>query len=299
MTVRLADLRTGRYTRERGLDHAHVAALAEVPEAWPPIIVARDDFSVVDGHHRVAAAHDLGLRRVRAVLFDGTPDEAYAEFVRQNVTHGLPLSLVERRHAARRILRADASRSDRSVAADCGLSPKTVGRLRSELAPAAENGSGALVARRTGRDGRARPVDAAEVRARITRALEQQPGAPLRQIARQVGASPETVRAVRQRMSDPSGTRDRPAGATILGLHTDRGRRCFAEDPAFASREDAETFAKLFDATAVDRAALLAHVESVPLSRIYEVADEARRRADLWREFADVLESRVRQRRRA
>jgi ParB-like chromosome segregation protein Spo0J len=288
----------GRYGREHGLDHSHVAALAEVADRWPPIIVARDDNSVVDGHHRVAAAKDLGLQRVRAEFFDGTPDEAYAEFVRQNVTHGLPLSLPERRRAAHHMLGVDASRSDRSIAADCGLSPKTVGKLRSALVPTRTAGGKVVVARRRGRDGRTRPVDGAELRARIVRELEQQPAAPLRQIARQVGASPETVRSVKLRMNERSTGTD-PRGATILGLYKDRGRQRLGEDPAFASREDADTFAKLFDATTVDRAALLAHVESVPLSRIYEVADEARRRAGHWREFADVLESRVRQRRRA
>jgi ParB-like chromosome segregation protein Spo0J len=298
LTVRLTVLRTGRYAREGGLDRAHVAALAEVPEAWPPIIVARDDHSVVDGHHRVAAARDLGLLRVRAVFFDGTPDDAYAEFVRQNVTHGLPLSLAERRRAARHMLSADASRSDRSIAGDCGLSPKTVANLRSELAPPATGGEEAL-ARRTGRDGRARPVDVAELRARITRALEAEPTAPLREIARQVGASPETVRSVKLRMNETARNREPSPGATILGLHMDCGARGLTDDPTFVSRDDGDTFAKLFDATTVERASLLAHVESVPLSRIYEVADEARRRADYWREFADVLESRLRQRRRA
>jgi ParB-like chromosome segregation protein Spo0J len=298
-SVRLADLRTGCYAREGGLDAAHVAALAEVPEAWPPIVVAREDYSVVDGHHRVAAANDLGLRRVRAVFFDGTPEEAYAEFVRRNVAHGLPLSLAERRRAARRMLGVDASRSDRSIAADCALSPKTVGKLRSELASAPPRGTEAAVTRRTGRDGRRRPVDAAALRARIARELEQEPTAPLREIARRVRASPETVRSVKRRMIEPTPTDHSPREATVLGLPTDRGRRRLAEDPAFASRADAEIFATLFDATTVDRASLIGHVESVPLSRIYEVADEARRRAELWREFADVLESRVHQRRRA
>jgi hypothetical protein len=105
---------------------------------------------------------------------------------------------------------------------------------------------------------------------------------------------------VKLRMDEPVRADESPRGATILGLPTGRARtRRLGEDPAFASRDDAERFATLFDATTVDRASLLGHVESIPLSRIYEVADEARQRAELWREFADVLESRVRRRRRA
>jgi len=101
------------------------------------------------------------------------------------------------------------------------------------IAPRA-GGHGPL-ARRTGRDGRARPVDVAELRARITRAIEEQPTAPLREIARQVGASAETVRSVKARAGQPSGA---------------------------VSRDDADVFAKLFDTTTVEGASLLAHVES-------------------------------------
>ena len=37
----------------------------------------------------------------------------------------------------------------------------------------------------------------------------------------------------------------------------------------------------------------IARVETVPLSRIYEVADEARRRSELWLRFARALEART------
>jgi ParB-like chromosome segregation protein Spo0J len=289
--VRLEDLHAGRFGRERGIDPSHVAALAEVPEAWPPILVARADHSIIDGQHRVAAARDLGLVNIRASFFDGSPDDAYIEFVRRNVGHGLPLGLAERRHAARRMLAADPSRSDRGIAKVCGLSPKTIGKIRSQ----GDGGSRALAAKRVGRDGRLRPVDAADLRARITRELEAQPSAPLRQIARQVGASPETVRSVKLRLHQDRRPQPPSGGATVVGLSTQRARR-LGQDVAFASREGCQGFTKLFDTTGVDRAVLLAHIDDIPLSRIYDVADEARRRAAHWREFADVLESRVRRR---
>ena len=232
VNVPVADLRAGRFGRERGIDPSHVAALAEVHQAWPPIIVARVDHSVIDGQHRVAAARDLGLLNLRAVFFDGSPDDAYIEFVRRNVSHGLPLGLAERRHAARRMLASDPSRSDRGIATVCGLSPKTVAKIRAQ-GGSRSRGSSALAAKRVGRDGRLRPVDAADLRARITRELEEQPGAPLRQIARQVGASPETVRSVKLRLHEERRPQPSSGGATVLGLPTQRARR-LGQDVAFA-----------------------------------------------------------------
>jgi hypothetical protein len=37
-------------------------------------------------------------------------------------------------------------------------------------------------------------------------------------------------------------------------------------------------------------------VGAVPLSRVYEIADEARRRAGFWSRFAEALEGQVRRR---
>ena len=106
--------------RAAGIDPRHVAALAEVAAHWPPIVVNRADSSVVDGHHRIAAARQLGLRELCVTWFDGSAEDAYLEFVRCNVGHGLPLTLAERRHAARQMLRSHAERSDRAIASVCG-----------------------------------------------------------------------------------------------------------------------------------------------------------------------------------
>src|SRR5947208_13320120 len=130
-------LHVGPSLRVEGLDARHVATLAELAGAWPPIVVRRDDRSVVDGQHRVAAARRLGLATLQVTWFDGTAEHAFVEFVRCNVGHGLPLGLEERRSAASRILRSHPERSDRSVASVCGVSPKTVARLRDEFARSA------------------------------------------------------------------------------------------------------------------------------------------------------------------
>jgi|SRR3954451_3698991 ParB-like chromosome segregation protein Spo0J len=299
--VPIAELRVGPSLREEGLDAAHVDTLAELEGAWPPILVRRDDRSVVDGQHRVAAARRLGLRALQVEWFDGSAKDAFVEFVRCNVGHGLPLGLGERRSAAGRILLSHPERSDRSIASVCGVSPKTVARLRGDLAVTAplEHPT-----RRVGRDGRARPVDPADLRARITEELERRPEASLRAIATVVGSSPETVRSVRAKLrsvggrTEPAAERELDTEATVLGLLTRAGRagHRLEGDCAFSGREHGVEFVTWFDATTVEAADVWTHVGTVPRSRIYEVADEARRRAGFWTHFADSLEGQVRRR---
>jgi ParB-like chromosome segregation protein Spo0J len=300
--VPLDALHVGPSLRIEGLDPRHVATLAELAGAWPPIVVRRDDHSVVDGQHRVAAARRLGLASLQVRWFDGSADDAFVEFVRCNVGHGLPLGLSERRSAASRILRSHPERSDRSVASVCGVSPKTVARLRGELARTAKRDD---PARRVGRDGRVRPVDPAELRARITEELARRPEASLRSIAAAVGSSPENVRSVRGKLRAAEGGRAVTpeltavdTEATVLGLLTRRARtgHRLHGDHAFAAREGGGEFVEWFDATAVESTDVWAHIGTVPRSRIYEVADEARRRAQFWTHFADSLEGQVRRR---
>lgn len=300
--VALDDLRAAPSRRANGLDPAHVAVLAEMPDRWPPIVVRRADLSVVDGQHRVAAARQLRIRRIRAVLFDGSSDDAYLEFVRCNVGHGLPLSLEERRAAVQRILRTHAGRSDRAIAALCGVSPKTVARVREELGACGDLPESET---RVGRDGRARPIDAAGVRDRIAEELEQHPDASLRFIAKKVGASPETVRSVRNRLGLVSNHDPTPAPAlvidpeaTVLALLTRKQRRqcSWRDDAAMTSSDGGDAFVSWFDTTAVHDTDAWTHLGAVPLSRTYEIADEARRRAAFWTSFAQTLERQVQRR---
>ena len=130
-------LEVGPSLRVEGLDPRHVATLAELDGSWPPIVVRREDRSVVDGQHRVAAARRLGLATLQVTWFDGSAEDAFVEFVRCNVGHGLPLGLEERRSAASRILRL-ASRAigpERRVA---------VRRLPQDRCPAARTTSPAV-----------------------------------------------------------------------------------------------------------------------------------------------------------
>jgi len=294
--VSTTSLRAGRSPRVGGIDRRHVAVLAEVPESWPPIVVSRRDGSVIDGLHRVAAARQLGLERLSAVFFDGSPDDAYVEFVRCNVGHGLPLTLDERRAATRRILLTHPDLSDRAVASVCGLSPKTVARLRRET----DDGSAdTRVKRRVGRDGRQRPVDASAARARIAKELERQPGASLRTIASAVGVSPETVRTVREKLRAGPEPSTAPAAGdpedVVLAVLARKRHRVapLDRDRAFTDRDDGRQFVDWFEATCVNDADLWQHGRAVPRSRVYEIADEARRRAAVWTRFAEQLEGQV------
>ena len=129
--ISLDSIRPGPSLRAGGLNDAHVAALAEVSEGWPPIVVTEDNV-LVDGHHRVAAAQQLGLDRIAAVVFKGSRADAYVEAVRSNISHGMPLTLSERRRAGVQILAVHPTWSDRRIAGCCGLSAKTIKRLRDE-----------------------------------------------------------------------------------------------------------------------------------------------------------------------
>ncbi len=307
VVVALEALQVGPVPRDGGLNQAHVAVLAELDGQWPPIVVTRTDHRVVDGHHRVAAAKLLGRREMRARLFDGRPEDVFLEFVRCNVAHGLPLTLRERKSAAGRILAAHPQWSDRRVARLCALSPATVGRIRpheGDNGSRGARGPGAQPDARVGLDGRSWSPPRDGVRAQIVALLHERPHSSLRAVARAVSVSPETVRSVRNSLkSEETATGCGPAGpevpqpkvASIFDV-VDRPRSepmAWQRDSAIASHEHGPTFLVWFDRTAIETGDWRRHLDEVPLSRIYLVADEARKRAASWSSFATSLERRA------
>jgi hypothetical protein len=68
------------------------------------------------------------------------------------------------------------------------------------------------------------------------------------------------------------------------------------DDRAFTDHEDGRQFVDWLNATSVESGDLWRYVDAVPLSRIYVIADEARRRAEFWTRFAMAVEGRVRRR---
>ncbi|MFI6171170.1 hypothetical protein ACIBCN_30625 [Nocardia sp. NPDC051052] len=167
---------------------------------------------VIDGFHRTFVARLKGFTHIDAYLVDGSEELAFTIGVRENTTHGLPLSLNDRRTAAERIITTHPHWSDRSIATTAGLSAKTVASIRGRI-------DGDLrSSHRLGSDGRLRPVDTNSARRTAAELIMARPGASLRSIAQEVGLSPSTVRDVRTRIArgeDPAlhSVENKPLGA--------------------------------------------------------------------------------------
>jgi ParB-like chromosome segregation protein Spo0J len=300
----VSELHVGEGIRSGGLDERHVELLMECADSWPPIVVWGEDLAVIDGCHRVEAARRLGRQRVVGLRFLGSPEEAFIEAIRRNVSHGLPLNVADRRRAAGRVLLRNPDWSDRRIASLCGLSDKTVGRIR-------RVGSlGMSADRRVGRDGKIRPIQPGEVRDRIRRALEENPAGSLRAIAEVAGASPETVRSVRARLQvSDSGPQEadqtpavrKPPHATTMSVLSvfdpsedrnaeKRSEKEWVTDQALSACGE---FTEWFSSTNISED-WHHFLWTIPLGRVYEVVDEARRRAAVWTSFASLLEARTR-----
>jgi ParB-like chromosome segregation protein Spo0J len=303
--VPLAALQFGLSPRAEKYDPEHVTALVEVLGKVPPILVHAPTMRVIDGVHRVMAARSAGWTAIPAVLFDGDETEARIEAVRTNVAHGKPLSLAEREAAAVGILELVPDWSNRRVASVTGLSPKTVGRLRAratgdsaQLRAGSAGGDadqGGRSRYRVGRDGKRRPVDPVAVRQRVAEALRDDPDASIRAIARRTGASQATVRDVRDRLE---------RGVSEVASLAERRRKrslpasSSMPEPGLAGVVPGE-FAQWFETHHVEDKDWKEFVDTIPISRVYEIADMARQRSESWRAFASALEDRARGRRRS
>ena len=269
---------------ELNQDHLSVISLSE--QDWPPIVVRRADNTIIDGHYRYLAARRLGHSRIACVYFDGGDEAAFLEALRRNRSHGLPLSLQERQRAARRLLKSHPDWSHRRIAEICCLAPGTVARLHTDAPPSPAFQEAEPT--RLGKDGRRRPSKPGAARDRILRALETQPDRSLREIARLTGTSPATVKATRSKLAavsnppEPPTTHQQPPACPIR----------WEPDSALLSTIEGKGFAAWFEQTHIDDESTN-YFPGIPISRIYEIADEARRRASAWITFASLLESRA------
>jgi ParB-like nuclease domain len=253
--------------------------LVELNGQWPPILVRPEDMAVVDGHHRLEAARRLGMKFIAGRIFRGSAEDSFIEAVRSNTQHGLPLLLPERKKAAGQILVHHSEWSDRRIASLCGLSAGTVGCMRAMSKQAANLGveSGHLDSR-VGRDGRRRPTDPDAARQRIAEVVRKSPGLSLRSVAKIVGVSPETVRSVRGRVEDTLTAES--CGETVV-------------PEVFRSTSSGQAFFAWLTDTEVNWPDDLVRIASVPQELAEEVSSSAKRRAQLWAEFADRLEARA------
>jgi ParB-like chromosome segregation protein Spo0J len=296
--------------RLNGMDHDHVKVLAEAPGPLPPILVHRATMQIIDGMHRRAAAELNQREDIEVRFFDGDLEEAFRIAVEANTTHGLPLTLPERRAAATRLIRSRPELSDRAVAATTGMSAKTVSALRKTISDGNPD-------TRIGRDGRARPLSTAEGRVLASQAIANRPELSLREIAREAGISIGTARNVRARVNageDPVPPRLRPAAATapaapagtvvphspptaipaappseqVIEMLLDSLRR----DPSLRFTDTGRAVLRWLSMRMVTTSESRQAAESIPPHSAKMVAQIAQEYSRIWRSLADELHRR-------
>lgn len=308
--VPVVALRDADSPRSSGEDAAHIRLLAESAD-WPPITVHRSTMRVIDGMHRLRAARLRGQAEIAARFFDGTDAEAFALAVRLNASHGLPLSLPDRKAAAARILTSHPQWSDRLTASVAGLAAKTVAEIRRQAkgGPGRRAGTAPETEVRIGQDGRVRRLSSAEGRRKAAELMQEQPSLSLRQVARAAGISPETVRDVRKRLSaqtpQPRPGTERKVGPASAAKRNTRPARAavpakgpdfrimlrrLKADPSLRLTRTGRTLLKLLYAHAKSEEELAGVVDIVPASSQKMIAQAALECAAAWWSFADRIE---------
>jgi ParB-like chromosome segregation protein Spo0J len=299
--VSISTLALGCSPRLNGEDSEHTLRLAETEETLPPILVHRSTMQVIDGAHRVRAAQLNGEDSIAAYFYEGDCDTAFVVAVERNMAHGLPLSTADRQAAARRIISTHPQWSDRAIAARTGLSARTVRAIRSTADLPQSN-------ERLGRDGRLRPLTAADGRRRASEILAREPATPLRKVARAAGVSLATAHDVRQRLQRGL---DPVPGAGRATAEPDRATRPRADqrsvptpdpmyltlllrrlvrDPSLKYTDAGRSFLHWLDAHVITNKDWAPFAETVPPHGRHAVADIARRVACNWHDFAKELE---------
>lgn len=284
--VSIYQLGVGHSPRLRGQDEEHVQILAAIDGPLPPILVQKNTMRVVDGMHRLSAARMRGQRTIGVHFFEGPDQDAFVEAVRANTTHGKPLTVAEREAAASRILETHKDWSDRAIAEACGLSPKTLAKLRSRSQNSVSD------ATRVGRDGRVRPLNPIDGRKRVLEALADRPEAPLREIGRLAGVSPGTVRSVRSQLRnglDPIAVRQRQTSCSTSVSGSESGHA----DNAFASSPEGVKLVNWLQEKDIADDDWQGFVRAVPLTRVYDTARKARAISQSWSRFAAALDARA------
>ncbi|WUB12790.1 ParB/RepB/Spo0J family partition protein [Streptomyces platensis] len=291
--------------RSAGTDKEHIRTLAESEASFPPILVMPSTMRVIDGMHRLRAAELRGATEIEARYFEGDEKDAFVLAVKSNIAHGLPLSLDDRKAAAARIIGSHPLWSDRAIGSATGLSAKTVGALR---ACSTEGIPQSNV--RIGRDGRARPLDPTEGRIRAGRLMQENPTAPLRQIAAQAGVSLGTASDVRKRLRSGEGPvregrRPHPAPEADAGEPPPRRRleetepsspsralmlRHLSRDPSVRLTENGRVLLRWLNVVTVRSQDWDRLIGSVPAHRVRAIAELARGCAEIWQHVADQLE---------
>ena len=125
--------------RYGGLVEKHVRLLIESdPETWPPLLVRPSDgggYDLIDGFHRYEAARRLNVLALPCRI---DPDADYPDGVFANISHGLPLTIEDRKEAADQLHALHPDWSYREIGRRTGLNHETVKRvLESRRSPGA------------------------------------------------------------------------------------------------------------------------------------------------------------------
>lgn len=299
VTVPIDSLLPPDSPRLTGVNEQHARALAESGAELPPILVHAASRRIIDGMHRVRAAVLQGCGEIRARFCGGDSDDSFVLAVEANIAHGLPLSLAERTAAATRIVRSHPYWSDGMIATVAGLSDKTVASIRQCSTPEIPESN-----TRLGRDGRARPLSAAEGRRLAAMLLQEDPTASLREIARAAGVAPSTVLDVRQRLVAgrdlvPARQRrppravarpkqEKPPAPVVDPATTLHGLR---NDPSLRLSESGRALLRWLDAHTVDSADCDVLLSGVPAHCSSVIAALARANASTWTGIAQRLEN--------
>ncbi|GGN28544.1 hypothetical protein GCM10011609_84750 [Lentzea pudingi] len=310
--VEIATLAVSASPRLNGEVEEHVRLLAKSEAILPPIVVHQSTMRVIDGIHRLRAAALRGQSVITALMYDGDDRDAFVLSVQANVTHGLPLSLSDRTHAASLIIDSHPDWADRMIASVTGLAPGTIRSIRQR--------TGAMTTTtvaRIGKDGRIRPMDVSAGRRLAGELITTDPSAPLRQIAKTAGISLSTAHDVRKRVMSgldpvlprrsetvagatkeevPPATRrsvtSRPAGRLRTVPVADRSvvMSSLRRDPSLRFTEVGKTLLRLLepDLTIAEQRERV--VAAVPPYLIDTVSLLARTNSEAWAAIADLLE---------
>lgn len=306
--VPISEIQVAGSPRTKGEDPRHINALAEVCRDLPPIVIHRPTMTVIDGVHRLRAVERSGATSISAVFFNGDDREAFVLAVKLNASHGLPLSLADRKAAAQRMLADFPEWSNRRLAEAAGLSDKTVAALRS----GAENPHPTAV--RLGRNGVAYPVAAGEGRSRALAFLVANPDASAQEVALAGGISLTTAKDVRRRAraaaqerqaAEPSGggpSRETGSGGVVAKRAKERpgteelaqAVRRLRADPSLRFTEVGRKLLRMLATSAAQP-----HDEwtemgsSLPIHCAPLIAELARHHAESWQLLAESLTERM------
>ncbi|MFI9510294.1 ParB/RepB/Spo0J family partition protein [Nocardia sp. NPDC052566] len=262
--IPIESIDTGGALRVRAEDSTHIRVLAKTETELPPILVHRETMRLIDGAHRLQAAKSKGAMTIRARFFDGTEEEAFVLAVRANITHGLPLSIIDRKAASLRIMRMYPQWSDRKVAEVTGLDHKTVGAVRRQ-----SSGEVPQTRHRIGRDGRIRRVrGAGGDRPRRTEPCDGAGQTPPGSASGPEPAKPERV-----------------CSAAVL--------QSLRRDPSLRLTETGRTLLRWLDASPRTPTQSVDLADRIPEHCLNLILDMARQNAANWQDFAARIGDRL------